>query len=393
MKTNLKKILAAILAISAVVSASGCNIVVDEGSSSTSSSSGVALENSSSSNSSSDESSSSNSGTNDSTSSEESSSSVESSSSQESSSTTENIDPNEGEMSGSILVLNDGRGIVLYGGGKANGKEYASYLNTIKSNLANSGNDINVYSLVSPTAGSYYLPDKYKGYMASEKDNIDNINANLSGVTPVDVYSVFEQHKSEHIFSRTDHHWQPLGAYYAAQELAKVAGVPFAPLSEYVEHSYEGYVGTLYGYSKENPKIKNNPEPFTYYSPKCDYTATFSKTGAEGTFKEGSLLLPGIFKSTPVSWYLVFIGTDDIVTRVNTTVNNGRKLLIVKDSYGNAVIPCLLSSFEQVDMVDMRYFKGSVSQYAVENGMTDIVFIMNTFSATGPNEKKLANII
>ena len=104
-------------------------------------------------------------------------------------------------------------------------------------------------------------------------------------------------------------------------------------------------------------------------------------------------MLPGIFKSAPVNWYLVFIGTDDIVTRVNTTVNNGRKLLIVKDSYGNAVIPCLLNSFEQVDMVDMRYFKGSVSEYAKENGMTDIVFIMNTFSATGINEKKLANII
>ena len=63
----------------------------------------------------------------------------------------------------------------------------------------------------------------------------------------------------------------------------------------------------------------------------------------------------------------------------------GRKLAIVKDSYGNALVPCLTGSFEDIYVVDARYFEVNAISQFTEWGITDLLFAMNTFSATGSN--------
>lgn len=282
----------------------------------------------------------------------------------------------QGEVSNSILVYDD-RGIMLYGGSYSNGQMYAEYVNNFKADLG-----INVYSMVCPTPVSYYLPKKYSDLSASEKDNIDNINQYLNGVTPIDAYGALLEHKNEDIFQRTDHHWSQLGAFYAAQEFAKQAGVPFAKLSSYRRTELDGYVGTLYGYTG-NSDLYDNPEKFVYYKPSNDYSTTVYDPDLTNE-REGNLLI-NIDALDPGSWYLVFLGTDAAVTHVHTNVANGRKLAIVKDSYGNALVPCLTSSFEDIYVVDMRYFEvNAVSQFR-QWGVTDLLFAMNTFSATGSN--------
>lgn len=291
-----------------------------------------------------------------------------------------------GEIANNILIVKD-RGIMLYGGGKSRGQAYAEILNRYKTEL---GENVNVYSLVAPTAVSYYLPKKYEDSSASEKENIDHINSFLQGVTPVDAYSNLEQHKDEAIYSRTDHHWQPLGAYYAAEAFAEAAGVPFAPLSEYQTVEKEGYVGTLYGYTNK-AVFKNNPEPFIYYVPQNTYTTTYYNTDMTNE-REASLLI-NLDNLPSSSWYLVFMGGDERITHIQTDCTNGRKLIIIKDSYGNAMVPCLTQSFEEIWVVDMRFFKPGVIDFIKEKGITDVLFAMNTFSATGGNSKKLESIM
>ena len=114
-----------------------------------------------------------------------------------------------------------------------------------------------------------------------------------------------------------------------------------------------------------------------------NYSTTYYDTDMSNE-REGNLLI-NIDNVDPVSWYLVFMGTDEAVAHIHTDVGNGRKLAIVKDSYGNALVPCLTGSFEDIYVVDMRYFEvNAVSQFK-EWGITDLLFAMNTFSATGSN--------
>ena len=63
-----------------------------------------------------------------------------------------------------------------------------------------------------------------------------------------------------------------------------------------------------------------------------------------------------------------------------------------KDSYGNALIPWLTSSFEDIYVVDIRYFKKNAVKYIKNVGATDVLFAMNTFSATGGNCKQIEKI-
>ena len=299
---------------------------------------------------------------------------------------TETEAENQGEMSNNILIYQK-RAIMLYGGGYGAGEEYARAVNRYKERL---GDSVNVYSMVIPTACSFYTPEQYQDRIASEKDNIDHINEFLVGVKPVDVYSALAKHTDEPIFMRTDHHWGALGAFYAAETFSAAARVPFAPITDYEKVSLEGYVGTMWGYTN-NIIIKNNPEQFNYYIPKADYTTTYYNMRGQGGY-EGNLLMNPENMAT-VSWYLVYMGGDERIAHVQTGVKNGRTLVIVKDSYGNALVPWFTSSFENVYVIDMRYFEGNIISYMQNIGTTDLLFAMNTFSAAGPNRRHLAQML
>ena len=108
---------------------------------------------------------------------------------------------------GDGIVLVDKRAISVYGGSFTRGEAYAATLNAYHKEL---GSAVNVYSLVAPTAVSFYLPSSYASYTASEWDNIQHINENLDGVIPVDAYSALEKHTDENIYARTDHHSPPI---------------------------------------------------------------------------------------------------------------------------------------------------------------------------------------
>lgn len=58
----------------------------------------------------------------------------------------------------------------------------------------------------------------------------------------------------------------------------------------------------------------------------------------------------------------------------NHDLSTGRKLLVVKDSYGNAMGPFLGASFDEVHVMDFRYFEGDLPTYCTEHGITDVLF-------------------
>ncbi|MEW8957417.1 MAG: hypothetical protein AB2369_12885, partial [Clostridium sp.] len=66
----------------------------------------------------------------------------------------------------------------------------------------------------------------------------------------------------------------------------------------------------------------------------------------------------------------------------DTTCDNDRKLLVLKDSYANSLVPFLTEDFSSIYMVDLRYYNGDVSKLIEDEGFTDILMVynVNTFS-------------
>ena len=288
-----------------------------------------------------------------------------------------------------ILIVGSGsnvRALMTYGGVNG-GNAFAKMANTFKDTF---GDKVTIYTMVIPNAAEYYVPEKWKSHTKSQLPLLKNIQELLSpDVKFVNVYNTLGNHADEPIFLRTDHHWSPLGGYYAAAEFAKVAGVEFKDLSNYERKVVHGFVGTMYGYSKDI-SIKEAPEDFVYYEPLgVEYTTSYISFTVDKDFKitktTGPANGPFFYKMKDGSGmaYSTFMGTDCRITHVNTSVKNGRKLLIIKDSFGNAIPGYLFYSFEDIFVVDNRYFDRNLKDYIIKNGVTDLLFACSTFNAYG----------
>ena len=238
------------------------------------------------------------------------------------------------------------------------------------------------------------MPEKYfdQGISDRELPHIDDINDHLSGIIPIDAYAALKDHVNEEIYYRTDHHWTQLGAYYAAKAFAETALVPFDDLSAYEKHEKNGYLGTLYGSSENDPRIGNNPETFFWYVPKRKVTTTYFDTNAENGTAGDYFYHPDDFSST-VEWNLTYMAGNSRIVHVETGLDTGRRLMIIKDSYADALTPCLFGSFDDIWVVDMRFCTTSAVQLAKDNDITDLLFCSDTFSATAQNQYKLEEIM
>lgn len=270
-----------------------------------------------------------------------------------------------------------------FGGGS--GSNYADALNDLQSKI---DADVTIWSMPAPTSSAIYTPKNALDYVADQAECFDNIAAKLNdGIRSVNVVDVMKKHTEENIYCRTDHHWQPLGAYYAARTFAEAAGVPFADLSNYEKGVNEGYVGTMYGFSQDS-RLLNDPEDFEYYVPRADYEAYYYDASFNYLYSDDLFAEVDTANS-----YVMFLGGDDYVVKVDTGVTNGRKLLVIKDSFGNAEIPFYTSSFEQIYVLDVRYFQRNLVNFIETTGVTDVLFTMSAYSVVGDNGDNIANLI
>jgi hypothetical protein len=280
------------------------------------------------------------------------------------------------------------RALMGYAGKPEICNAYARMANKYQSVL---GEGVQVYCLLIPSAIEFYCPEKARSRVKSQRETIYTAYEQLdSCVKAVDAYKNIAKHTDEDIYLRTDHHWSPLGAYYAAEMIAKTAGVPFRDLSHYERKVVKNFVGSMFRYSGDI-SVKRSPEDFVYYEPiGVEYETTYitytvdenyQVTGSYGPTK-GKYFHS--FKDGSGNAYCTFMGGDSKITQVRTSTDNGRRMLLIKDSFGNAIPGYLFFSFEEIHVIDARYFTRNIVQYVKENGITDLVFGNNvSFASAG----------
>lgn len=290
--------------------------------------------------------------------------------------------PDDGEViNSSVIVSGKGtpevRAMPMFGGMFEIGRSYAEVLNEYKAMV---GDTVNIYNMSIPLASAYYMPKNMEGIFSDQHECIENIGLSLRNVINVDVFDALDAHADEYIFFRTDHHWQPLGAYYAAQKFAEEAAVSFVPLSDYEECIKEDFCGTMYMYTGYLEELKTYPDTFYYYKPKNDYTISYY----DGTFsnpQESTLFFDW---AEGVNTYSTILGGDLNIAEIKTDVGNGRTLVVIKNSYGNALVPFMVGSFEKIYVVDFRYVQIGMEDFFQRIGATDVLFGMAISSCYTP---------
>ena len=261
-----------------------------------------------------------------------------------------------GQLTESLLVFDD-RIVELFYSNQSAIELYADVLNQYRDSLPI---NVRMFSIIVPTQIEF-LPEIYQALCDSQIDAIEKSYALLSeGITSVNVSKHFSQHINEYLYFRTDHHWTALGAYYAYAAFAEVANLSCVPISEYTTSSYSDFLGYLY-YKAPIESIKENP----------DTIDTFCYTGSLETTVP---LLLSFFENEPVS-YGVFLGGDHALLLVETSIENGKSAIIIKDSYANCFIPWLAPHYERLIVLDPRMYEGSVTMLINEYDEVDLIFL------------------
>lgn len=159
-------------------------------------------------------------------------------------------------------------------------------------------------------------------------------------------------------FYRTDHHWTSYGAYSAYCKLADSLGVEaYGAGSFSVTEVADGFCGTL---ASRSGLYGRSSDTVTLYR----YEGDGSFTVCDG--QSGEKLLDGLYDFDALEIkdkYSVFLGGNYGDISITAEGEERERLLLIKDSYANSVIPFLARHFD-IRAIDPRYFHGDIREIA-----------------------------
>lgn len=234
-----------------------------------------------------------------------------------------------------------------------------------------------IYSDRLPEYASCYDQQEVMGYI------IGNANDKIE---VVDCTKELMAAKDEYIFYNTDHHWTMKGAYIGYSVLCDAMGLNRTPEDKYnVIVGNSDFLGTLYsnapvfGQKKDEVLIYNNPDGKYQVEYVDDEVITNSLYNYDNLDIKDK--------------YTVYLDGNHSLVKIKSnrsseseSLEDGDKLLVVKDSYAHCVLPLLADNYSEIYVVDLRYYHQSVSELARENDITHILFINNIeFLSTDDN--------
>jgi len=258
---------------------------------------------------------------------------------------------------GSIIIVGD-RAMEIVSSTPSIVTKYAAAINLYAEKMPNS----RIINLITPNGGAFYSPEEYRSGIHDQQAMISEMYGQLDeGIVAVDAYSKQRAHIDEYLFFRTDHHWTQLGAYYAYAAMCDALEIDVVPLEDFETGEIPNFVGSMYGFTSKYPQssvLKNNPDTVHWWRPMRDFQG---RVYTDSRMNESSAFNIAVIASATQASnkYLIFISGDNPLTKITTDVDNGKKIAVIKESYGNAFVPYLVNHYEEIYVIDPRKFNGA----------------------------------
>ena len=231
-----------------------------------------------------------------------------------------------------------------------------------------------VYFTLIPSAAEIWRDKLPAGApRCDERALIERLAAETQAVS-IDTLSALSAHSDEALYYRTDHHWTSLGALYGAQALLDGMGIETCAADSAPVRVTDAFYGTLYSRSGAR-YIK--PDGVDVYVPGGEITVTHIEGEKE--------VVTGLYDAEKLAVkdkYAFFMGGNQPLAVVRTG-NEGKKLLLIRDSYADCEIPFLCGAFSEIHALDLRYYRDSLSAYIEENGIDCVAISYSLRSFVG----------
>lgn len=195
------------------------------------------------------------------------------------------------------------------------------------------------------------------------------------------------------LFYNTDHHWRTETGLWASKIIAERLNSEFsfrldtsrlAPDNFHYETYCDWFLGAL---GKKVGHLLAKPDDFTLITPKFDTRfdilqfgstyGTFATKRDDVTFVSAFIEFRHVEKKRfyNANPYAVYMNSDNNAFISNKRNNNGKKILIIGDSFANVIVPFLAILTQYVIDIDLRHFKGSL-ETLVEKEKPDIIVVI-----------------
>lgn len=244
---------------------------------------------------------------------------------------------------------------------------------------------------------------EYAGKLDFANENADAFLAGLTAhqIPYIDFRDNIEREGLDQrsLFFKTDHHWLPETARWAAQEVTSeldaaglLAGNPSLLAADRFEKKVYSsiYLGS---HGKKITLARAQPDDVTQFFPKfptqfhlqipsmgVDSWGDFSTLYYQKGFEYGDYYHTYAYEAYAY-------GNRPYISIENELADNDRHVLLIKDSFGDAFAPFLALEVRQLDLLDLRYFTGSVQSF-IEQHHPDVVLVMY-YNAEYSNEMEL----
>ena len=235
--------------------------------------------------------------------------------------------------------------------------------------------DLAQYVMIVPTAVTV-LADRLPALAdaGDEGGYIDRLAEDLSETpaTFIDLRPAFiEARANAKLYYRTDHHWTSDGARLAYLELAKAANLPVNTEAFercLLSNAFRGTLSAVSGF-----RMEQSEDLWAYIpgdgAPQAVVTWVGENRRNASPYREECL--------DTRDQYAVFLGGNFPEIRIETTVDNGRALLVLKDSYANCLIPLLSTGYQKIVVVDPRYYTGDLEVLMGAEGVNEVLILYN----------------
>lgn len=230
--------------------------------------------------------------------------------------------------------------------------------------------------MIIPSSYEIYKENLPMGSPIIPQEELINEIYNFSYFTNnIDVMKELLDNKNNYIYYKTDHHWTTYGAYLAYSKFIDSINENKVKLENFQDIELSNFYGTYYS----KVKLFNiEPDIMTYYD--------FNNLTMEIV---GDKIYDSIYdysKETLRDKYSLFLyGNNPLTIIKNKDIKNNKKILVIKDSFGNSLVPFLTQNYEEIHVIDLRYFSSKLSIYLEKNDFEDILIIYNFINLATDN--------
>lgn len=221
-------------------------------------------------------------------------------------------------------------------------------------------------SIMIPLSSAMVYKDMLPSYapMFNQKEWLNS----HEGAWPlINITPLLESSKDQ-VYYRNDHHWTLEGAYLAYTKIAEEFEFIPSTWESFDVKTASDFLGTYYAKGKpltfKSDTLKFIDSPIiSYKASGMVYDSLIDESKLEGYDKYSSFLH----------------GNHGYATIKVNEVNQPKRLLLIKDSYANSLVPFLVGHYDEIEIVDLRHFFGSLKSI-IQSKTYDNILFLHSFS-------------